>query len=471
MIPPVRPDGLARPAVAVIGGGISGLVAAWELGRHRPDAAITVYEATDRVGGKLHSAPVAGHSVDVGAESLLIRRPEAVELAAQLGFELEHPLTTAATITVGGHSHPIPSGTVMGVPASTTGLQGLLSPPALRRVADEPLLPPLAPLLDDLSVAELVSQRLGPEILDRLVEPLLGGVYAGRAEQLSVRATLPSLAAALGKGGSLVDAARSTLSPSRPTGPVFGAPAGGVGRLPLELAQRGNFDVETGVTVREIQKTESGYQLVVGAVSRSRTVSVDAVVVAAPAAASSRLLQQVAPRAARELAEVETASVAVVSMAYRDVALPAGSGTLVAGSEGLRVKAVTLSSQKWGGAPPGLTLLRASLGRAGDSRDLQFDDAELITRVQRELRRLYGLVAHPIDTRVTRWGGGLPQYHVGHLERVARIRAEVAKVDGLAVCGASYDGVGIPACIGSARQAAEAVLPALAPRALGGTDD
>ena len=173
------------------------------------------------------------------------------------------------------------------------------------------------------------------------------------------------------------------------------------------------------------------------------------------------MVREVAPRAAADLGAIETASVAIVTLAYSGVRLPPGSGLLVGAREGLAVKGVTLTSQKWPGLPPGLVVLRASIGRVGETRDLQRSDEELIGLVRTDLRTLLGIAAAPVDALVTRWGGGLPQYGIGHLERAARIRSAVATVPGLAVCGAAYDGLGIPACIASARAAVAQACTAL----------
>ena len=368
-------------------------------------------------------------------------------------------LTTAASVRVGGGLHPLPSGTVTGVPCDVAAARdsGALTEESLRRIAAEPSLEPLPPLREDVSVGRLVRDRLGNEIVDRLVEPLLGGVYAGRVDQLSLRATIPALAAALASGGSLVAAGRSVLAQSARTsapGPVFGSLPGGVGRLPRALAESGAFSVRTGVTVRAIRSSPGGFVLQCGAVPSAELIAADAVVVATPAAKAARLLREVCPIAAIELAQIESASMAVVTLAYRDVALPEGSGLLVGAREGFAVKGVTFSTQKWPMHTDGLVLVRASVGRAGEQRQLQRPDDELTTLVRRELAGLIGVTAAPVDTRVTRWGAGLPQYAVGHVARVARVRAAVADVPGLAVCGAAFDGVGIPACIASARTAA-----------------
>jgi oxygen-dependent protoporphyrinogen oxidase len=449
--------------VVVVGGGISGLSAAWRIAEYAVDAEVVVLEAADAVGGKLRVASVAGIPVDVGAEAVLARRPEGVELAkaAGLGDALIEPLTTSAAVFAGGARHPVPARTMLGVPGDVSALRssGVLSDAAVAMVDSEDFRPPLEPLLDDVAVGRLVRSRLGDEVVERLVEPLLGGVYAGRADELSLRATMPALAAQLREGGSLVHAAAVvSRGAAGSSGPVFASLAGGLGRLPIALAAGGRFTVRTGVTVRTIRRTPAGFALDCGPVPRPELVEADAVIVATPPGKAARLLRDIAPAARAELSTVDTASMATVTLAYRDVTPPAGSGLLIGAREGYRVKAVTLSSQKWPITREGLTILRASIGRIGEAADLQRDDAELIALVRHELPGLIGVDAPPVDALVTRWGGGLPQYAVGHLDKVARIRAAVAAVPGLAVCGATYDGVGIPACIASGQRAAEHVL-------------
>lgn len=440
--------------VAVVGGGISGLAAAWTLAGAGAD--VVVLEAAPRIGGKLQAARVAGVPVDVGAEAMLARRPDGVGLLAELGLEPIAPLTTSASVRAGGMLHPLPARTMLGIPADVDAVResGALTEHALSRIAAEPGAEPLAPLTGDVAVGALVRERLGNEVTDRLVEPLLGGVYAGRADALSMRATMPALAAALRDGGSLVEAARSVVSRT-PTGsgPVFASLRGGLGTLPVALAESGRFEVRTGVTVRSVRRDGRGFVLNCGAVPRSYDLRAEQVVVAAPAAKAARIVAEAAPAAARELAGIDAASVAIVTFAFRDVDLPPGSGLLVGAREGLTVKGVTVSSQKWPLDTGGLTLLRASLGRAGDAHVLQRTEADLIRLARHDLSALLGLEAEPVEAIVTRWGGGLPQYGVGHVERVQRIRAAIAEVPGLAICGAAFDGVGIPACIASARAA------------------
>jgi len=443
--------------LVVVGGGIAGLAAAWHAAADGWQ--VTVLEAGPRVGGKLRSGSVGGVPVDLGAESMLVTRPEGLELLTDAGLDDDRisPSTTSARIRAGGGSHPMPGRTMMGIPTDVAALResGVLSPAGVSAVETEPSGAAMTPLEEDVSVGALVRARVGDEVADRLVEPLLGGVYAGRADALSLRATMPSLATRLQAGGSLVAAAADLVGAGTraPTaGPVFTSLRGGIGRLPAALASSGRFAVRTGVTVRGIERTTTGFALECGAVPVAERVEADAVIVAAPAAKAARLLRSVAPVAGAELAGIDSANLAIVTFAFDGVTPPPGSGLLVAAGERLATKAVTLTSQKWpiGGDH---TVLRASVGRAGEHQALRFDDADLIELVRRELRPLLGIDAVPVDALVTRWGGGLPQYAVGHVEKVARIRAAVAAVPRLAVCGAAYDGVGVPACVGSARAA------------------
>jgi oxygen-dependent protoporphyrinogen oxidase len=347
----------------------------------------------------------------------------------------------------------------MGIPADLAAVAqaGVLSEDALAAATDEAATS--HPALDeDVSVGELVRERLGGEVVDRLVDPLLGGVYAATADGLSLRATIPALATRLAHGGSLVDAARAVnAAAGGATGPLFVSFPGGLASLADEVA-RGPFEIRTRAAVRSLRRTPEGFALEFGPTPEAQTCRADAVVVALPAGKAAPLLREVSPVAAAELAGIESTSVAVISLAYRDVRLPAGSGFLVPASAGRAVKGVTFTSQKWPGYPSGLSVLRASVGRSDQTTVLQRDDADLVALVRHELAALLGLTEDPVDALVTRWGGGLPRYAVGHVERVARIRTAVARIPGLTVCGAALDGLGVPACIATARQAADQVV-------------
>nr|WP_298747752.1 protoporphyrinogen oxidase [uncultured Nocardioides sp.] len=427
-----------------------------------------VLEGSPQVGGVLRRRSVAGVPVDVGAEAMLNRRPEGVDLATALGLEVCHPTVASSRIWTRDALRPLPR-SLMGVPLDLDDLaaSGVLTDAELARVRAESG-HAATPVGDDVTVGDLVDDRLGHAVADRLVEPLLGGVYAGHARRISARAAVPQLVA-LAERGSLLDQAPGLTGPSTYSAPVFAGLPGGMGGLPLRLAER--LEVRTRATVRRLDRVpvHGGHRfaLTVGPTTDERTVTADAVVLAVPAAAASRLLAELAPEAGRLVGGIETASVAVVTLALRvadagALAETDASGFLVPPVEQRAIKAATFSFAKWGwvreaGAADGLIHLRTSLGRHGEEAALQASDDELVAVSLRDLRDAAGLDAMPVDTHVQRWGGGLPQYALGHLDRVARVRAALEAVPGLAVCGAAYDGVGIPAVIGSARRAVAAV--------------
>jgi oxygen-dependent protoporphyrinogen oxidase len=310
---------------------------------------------------------------------------------------------------------------------------------------------------EDTTVGAYVGARLGREVVDRLVDPLLGGVYAGRADDLSLAATVPVLHANLGRHRTLIGAARAVRRSGRvPAGaPVFATLRGGLGRLPDAVLAASGAAVRTQATVRAVSLTASGFELVVGDARSPETVTADGVILAVPSRPAARLLTDIAPDAAREIGVVDYANVAIVTLAYRRTDMPPlhGTGFLVPTVDGRTTKAVTYASRKWSHlAPDDLEIIRASVGRYGDERALHADDEALTATVAGELSTALGLPTRPVETRVTRWGGGLPQYTTGHLDRVRRARSALPAR--LVVCGAAYDGVGIPACVRSGREAA-----------------
>jgi len=462
-----------RRHVVVIGGGIAGLAAAWHLRQGDEHLRVTVLEGGPQLGGKLRASEVAGVSVDEGAEAMLARRPEGKELARMVGLgeELRLPGTVQAHILSRGALRPMPKGHVMGVPSDLLALarSGILSAAGLARVPLDQILPATR-ITHDVSVAAYIRARMGGEVVDRLIEPLLGGVYAGRTERLSLDATMPRIAIAARSERSLLAAAREIAADApKDAGPVFTTLRLGMGSLPEAVAAASGAEIRTGVTVREMRRTEGGWQLVAGPVPKPEIIEADAVIVAVPAPAASRLLAEELPQAAAELARIEYASMAIVTLAYPREAFPlppSGSGYLVPAVDGRPIKAATFSSVKWPHlteTDPNLVLLRCSIGRLGEEAVLQRDDAELVALAMAEMVEVMGVRGLPRDSRVTRWGGSLPQYEVGHLDRVARIRAAAASSPGLALCGAAYDGVGIPACVSTARSAAARILDHLDP--------
>ena len=498
--------------VAVVGAGVAGLAAAHRLRTLLgPDAAITLLEQRDRIGGVLRTVDLAGKPYDVGAEAFLARRPEVPALLAELALteRLVHPTAAQASIRAAGRTVALPGGTVLGVPTSAARLAGLLSDAGLATVAAEPTRPLAWAPGGDVALGRLLRARFGDELTDRLADPLLGGVYAGRVDALGLRPTMPALAAALDAGAASLTAAADAAtngesristrrdrvsgtengsrrpesrdrtsgdaglespthrvetrdSPGGAPHPVFGALRGGYRVLLDALADAARADLRLGTTVRALEPSGEGWLLVLGPTTAPEALAVDAVVLAVPAPAVARLLQPVAPAAAAAAAGIELASSVVVAMAFReeDVPAPTTSGALVAAGEPLGVKGVTHSSTKWAHlAGDGLVRLRASLGRFGEAAALQADDAALVAQVRADLAVLDGIRAAPVAVHVQRWGGGLPQYAPGHVGRVAVLEGGLP--DGIAVAGAALHGVGVPACIGTGRAAAERVARAV----------
>jgi oxygen-dependent protoporphyrinogen oxidase len=456
--------------LVVVGAGITGLTAAFEWRRARPDDEVVVLEAGDRIGGKLDRVRLAGQWYDTGPEAMRARVPEAVQLVEDLGLadQLVAPATTQASIVLPDGRHPLPPGTVQGVPTSADGLDGVLTPAGIARVRAEADLPPLR-LDGDVTVGGLLRGRLGDEVVDRLVEPLLGGVYAGRPDDLSLTATMPALAAQLRRAPSVLRgalAAREAGARSRGDvdGPVFVTVADGIGSLPAALVAASGADVRLRTPAHALRRAGSGFELSVGPAGSSQTLTADAVIVTAPAGKAARLLAGVAPGAVEPLGGIPYASMAVVAMAFPAQPVAAGSGLLVPPVTGRLVKGVTISSSKWphlsGGADgAGVLRVRSSVGRYGDESQLQRSDEDLTAAVVADVVDLLDLERRePLETHLVRWGGGLPQYLLGHPQRVTAVLAAVGAVPGLAVAGAAYGGVGVPACIRDARRAVAALL-------------
>jgi oxygen-dependent protoporphyrinogen oxidase len=455
--------------LVVVGAGITGLSAAFAWHRARPGDEVVVLEAGDRVGGKLHRVELAGHWYDTGPEAVLARVPEAVRLVEDLGLAatLVAPATTQASVVLPEGRFPLPTGTVLGVPASADGLHGVLTPGGVARVAAEADLPPLR-LEGDVAVGRLLRERLGDEVVDRLVEPLLGGVYAGRADELSLAATMPALAGALRRESSVLAAAaaaRDAGARSRgdADGPVFATVTDGIGSLPAALVAASGAHVRLRTPAHGLRRSGGGFELAVGKAAAPERLTADAVLVTAPAAKAARLLGEVAPGAVEPLGGIPYASMAVVAMAFPAQEVAAGSGLLVPPVTGRLVKGVTVSSAKWAHLAPrdagDALLVRASVGRFRDEAQLQREDDDLTRAVVADVADLLGLARpEPRQAALVRWGGGLPQYLVGHRERVTAVRDAVSAVPGLAVAGAAFDGVGVPACIRDGQRAVAELL-------------
>jgi oxygen-dependent protoporphyrinogen oxidase len=451
-----------NPSYCIVGGGISGLTAAYRLRvAVGDDVRITLFEPGDRLGGILRTEQVGGQPMDVGAEAFILRRPEMPALLAELGLSGRQRVSAGQRpLIYSGHGlHPLPVGTVAGIPSSAESMAGLVDEVAVARIDAEPTRPLHWRPGSDPSVGEFVGDRFGEQVVARSVEPLLMGVYAGSAATIGLRAAAPTVAAALDRGAaSLTDAVRQALPPA--TGaPVFGALDGGYQVLIDELVERSRLRwVHAAVTRLDGRPSEWTLRDDTGA-----RWAADAVVVAVPAARASRLVAGIAPRTAAAAGRVTTASSAVVALAVPpDAPFPECSGVLVASGEPLRAKAITLTSQKWGrkwGSVGDAQLLRLSFGRFGDDVATGTPDADLLDWAVGDLAAVFGLTVEPVDARVQRWIDAMPQYGPGHAELVAEMRAGLPPT--LAMAGSYLDGIGVPACLAAATRATTSVVEAL----------
>lgn len=459
--------------ITIVGGGISGLVTAYRLA---PDHQITLLEADTRLGGCLHSTTLDGAvpvGLDTGAEASLYRRRETRDLAAELGLDVEFPSTAhSSRVLSKGRLHAIPKRTVMGVPGNSAEVRDLLGATASDRVAHEVITGPIEG--SDVSLGDFLTDRLGADLVDTLIDPLLGGVYAGRCRDLSLASTVPALLPAALEGTPVLElvqsllAARDAQSAASAEGegpqPVFMSLVGGINRLVPALEERIRElggTIHTGTHVSSVQVDKGRWTVA----TEDFDVDSDAVVLATPAHVTKDLLAEVAPQSASMLASVPYASTALipalVEVGDRELE---GSGFLVPPTEKSFIKASTFVSNKWPWMreriPEGTALIRMSIGRYGDGPGgwQDCEDEELIARAyedwqsiaDRRSDRLIAAEAH-------RWERALPQYLPGHSETVARIDEDIAGITGLELAGSAYFGVGIPACIDRAETVARRI--------------
>jgi oxygen-dependent protoporphyrinogen oxidase len=450
-----------RPSVVVVGGGVAGLATAWYLKRGRIDA--VVLEGSDRTGGKVRTGELGGVPLDAGADTFLGRVPWATDLCRELGLgdELIAPATTRAWIWSRGELRPLPEGLVLGVPLNPLTLvrSGIVTPTGAARAALDVALPP-SRLPADPSVADVMEARLGREVLERLVDPLIGGINAGRSDRLSLAAVAPDVAGAARRHRSLILGLRAERKQAPPSdAPLFLGLRGGMQKLTARLAEE--IEVVPSAPASSLSRADTGRLTV--AVDGQPPVEADAVILAVPAAAAARLLKTASPKAATALAQIRFASVAVATLAYEpDTVGHAldGSGFLVPRVDGKLLTACTWFSSKWPHVRPGgRILLRCSAGRDGDERIDTLDDEELVARLHAEAAEAIGLRAAPVASVVTRWSQAFPQYDVGHLGRIeAAERALARDLPGVTLVGASYRGVGIASCVRQAKAAADRLI-------------
>jgi oxygen-dependent protoporphyrinogen oxidase len=439
----------------VVGGGISGLVAAYRLRvTLGDDADITLFEPADRLGGVLRTERLGGQPIDIGAEAFVARRPEVPALLAELGLAGRQIGTTGVRPLIYSQArlHELPRDTLNGIPSKPSSMTGLVDDATIRRMLDEPSRPLTWRPGADPAVAELVGDRFGDQVVTRSVDPLLAGVYAGSAATIGLRSAVPTLAAVLDRGArNLTDAVREALPP--PAGPsVFGAIDGGYAVLVDELIRRADVNWAQ-VGVDRLERWGSRWRLVD---DEGGDWHADAVLLAVPAPSLATIVAAVAPRTAAAARQIKVASTALVALALPGgTPVPDRSGVLVAASERLHAKAITLSSRKWG-QRGNVELVRLSFGRFGDDVAHRVGDDDLLSWAADDLADVFGITNEPFDCRVHRWIDAMPQYGPGHGALVAELRASLPP--SLAVAGAYLDGIGVPACVAAATRAAASLI-------------
>ena len=452
----------------VIGGGIAGLAAARRLESLLPEFEIDLVERSQRLGGKLLTEHMHGFLVEGGADSFLSRKERGVGLCEELGLAGElvgrRPESARSYVRHGSELHLLPEGLTGMIPTDLDSLADstLLSQVGRERLAAEVDLPPV-PTGADESIASFVTRRLGAEAYERLVEPLMTGIYGGDGEQLSLQATFPNLRALELEHGSLIRGLLAQSPEAVATRPPFVTLASGLETLVARVAEGlRRTRVVTGRAALGVRRSDHGYEVTLDAGER---VHSDGVVLCVPAFAAAELLADLDSDLAAAHAEIPYASTAVVSLAYRDgdVVHPLdGYGYVVPRAEGSEMLACTWTSSKWEGrAPDGFVLIRVYAGRFGGRDVVEDSDDELVGLARDELR-LLGIEAEPHMSRIDRWPLGMPQYVLGNPERLKRIESALADHPGLALAGATYRGVGIPDCIHSGEEAARSLTESLA---------
>lgn len=487
-----------KKRIVVVGAGIAGLSAAYRAVRlaaeRRLDAEIVVLEASHRTGGVIETLEKDGCVMELGPDSIITEKPWARALCEEIGLGSRIVGTRnenrQSFVAFGTKLHPIPEGFFMMAPSrfAPMATTKLFSWPGKLRMAADLVLPRRTDEADE-SLASFVRRRLGREALERAAQPMVGGVYTADPEKLSLRATMPrfiemerrhrSLILGLADSRRRAERGQESGGEGAAAGPryaLFISLDRGTAVLPdrlCELLPPGS--IRTGVVVERIERDDDGWQVftlgpapganhdALGA--DHEAIRADAVCIAAPAYATSRMVEGVAPELARSLNLIEYASSAIVNLVYRRDAIAHpldGFGFVVPASEKRTLLACTFSSVKYPGrAPAGTVLLRAFVGGALFPETYDMPDDRILAGIERDLAELVGVRARPLDAIVTRWPRSMPQYNVGHLERVARIEDEAGRFATLALAGAAYRGVGIPDCVRSGEAAAERLVTAL----------
>ena len=466
---PMQTDQEPARRVIVVGGGITGLAAAHRLLELNPALQVTLLESTAQLGGVIQTVRTDDYLIEQAPDSFITNIPWAVNLCQRIGFNDEligtDETRRKALVVARGKLYPVPDGFLLMQPKRAWPVMAspILSVRGKMRLACEPLIRARRETGDE-SLHSFVARRLGQEAFDRLVQPLVGGIYTADPDKLSMAATLGRFQELERKHGSLMRAAwKDKPKPSEKTDSgarysMFVAPKEGLGSLVQAIAARLREDtVKLNSVVTAVTCDDSQHWQV--QLSQGETLTADGLIICTPAPAAAKMLESAAAALSRELAGIPYAGASVVVLAAKRDQIRAelnGFGFVVPAIENRKILAGSFSSLKFPGrAPDDQVLIRVFVGGALQPELAELPDPELIKLVKSELADLIGLQGEPLLTQVNRWQGAMPQYHVGHLDQVERIAQLVASQPGLELAGNAYRGVGIPQCIHSGEQAAE----------------
>ena len=446
---------VATGKCVVVGGGISGLAAAFELQKQR--IPFVVLESAPRFGGLIRTETCDGFVIDAGADAILTQKPAGVELCGELGLRLSPPKTAGTFIARGGSLRQLPEGAVMGIPTDWRrfATTRAFSPAAKLRIAAEYLLP-MGPATDDESIASFIRRRFGHEALQYLGEPLLAGIHGGDADRLSMQALFPRLLDLEQRHGSVIRGFRQmkSLRDAKPA-PPFAALAGGMETLVDALVEA--LPPDRLMCDAGVRAIEAGPRWRVHLVSGA-TLDAAAVVVATPPGVAAPLLMRADPVLAGLCGQIRDVSLVTVALGYDRATISHplhGSGFVVPRTEHANVSAVTWVSSKWKDrAPLNCALLRGYLGGARDPGAIDLDERQLIAKVQEDFRRFLGIRSEPVLARVFRWPCAGVQMEVGHCGLMENIEKRLWQLPGLFMSGGGFRGVGIADCVGDARKQA-----------------
>ncbi|CAN5307072.1 protoporphyrinogen oxidase [soil metagenome] len=460
------------PKVAVIGGGITGLAAAHRL--TTMGAKVVMVEKSSRLGGKVMTEHADGFLIESGPDSFVSGKASMMALADELGLTnrviSSRPEHRGSYVWWGGRLHPLPEGLLLMAPSRLLPVvrSSLLSLKGKLRLFGDLVLPRRYDGGDE-SLQSFVIRRLGREVLDRIAEPLIAGIHAAEPSTMSLKASFPRFLDMERQHRSLILAARSAAHKPAPTNAIsyFASFKDGMGEITAALigALEG-VDIKTGVGVtRLIGDEDGGYQLTL---EDGTELAVQGVILAIPARETAQLMSEMVPEAAAAAAGIHQVATATVTLAYRVDEIPKlfGSGFVVPSVEGRRIMGVSYLSQKWEGRVPDqqFALLRAFVGGAQGQEMAVAGEERLLSVVREELAALVGITAHPVLTKTYSWEGGLHQYTLGHLDRVAQAESALAAHRGLALAGAAFYGIGLNECVESGRRAAEKMLGTRGPK-------